>query len=1801
MESLNLEDVRSLFPNVFSRFEGCGVNATDIIHVLDENGWDENGVGVEEALTSLANDISVDCNKEPSTPSQLSNAESSTTETDADASPSTTVSNHLVADGAHASQSTSTTTSSDKEDEEEEKSNELDVEEIIAMDTLHTLGEAESIGLVEEAHSDDEDGDGLRYLVRFTGYSYCHVEWVSSRCINKRKLAVFRKKYEEEPGSGAQISLSLPTTVEKVLEDRGAEGFLVKWKGLHHDRCTIEHILEDEHILELQVGGVKAMKNLVSDMKRRTKPITKQSIVSLKALAKKIKARKPISRKALAEYFATEVEEGTESEGGASEEEGSVEQKRRGTLQLRPYQEEGVFWLCYNWQSRRNSVLADEMGLGKTVQVIIFLQRIFEILGARSIGPALVVVPLSTVQHWIDEATRWTDLNIATLGGSKMSRDVMFESEWNRKSQGSSRGSFYQFDILVTTYSLISKEIDKIRAVEWSCVIVDEAQRIKAGTSRLREDLNTLKTDSKVLMTGTPVNNDLEELLSLFRFLHSDGRFEMLNDENGDATKSVDMLHEILKPLQPYMLRRIKKDVAKELKPLKETVIFVELTPMQRRIYRAIYEQNATLLVPGFTDAKTGPSFCNVHMQLRKCCNHPFLVRGVEEAEKARLKAQKALPLSMYSGKLVLLEKLLPKLKKEGHRVLMFSQFKMMLDLLEEVLLTMGEEFERVDGDTKGMERQTAIDRFNGASGEEATFAFLLSTRAGGVGINLQAADTVIIFDSDWNPQQDVQAQSRAHRIGQQRAVAVYRLVTARTYETELFRGSSMKLGLEKAINSSIAQSEAIKQPNREEMESLLKRGAYGAFDDSSESAHKAEEFGDMDIDRILSAYSVDLVRDEPSEGGQFSVARFVTPDEEAAAAEAKLQEQLQEMLHLETARKAETSATELRSRKDRASRKGLAPPEPRNAPSKPKAKVLISRRSQDPLQDLGAELSSSDDEDQDHDFGPSPSKRIKAEPSMVDQLTVSELKAWEAALARYGLGRIPEARRAVGIDNSRMSDDALRNYAAVMLALTVMNPSLTASDKLLSVDAEPTESSNLMSVLSIPGGLAYALLIPLVFSVKKLDDNLTVSSKEEAYVDPGPALSSCTKQDDDDTTKLKEQEKNHLSAAAPVPMPAVVLQVAGAESKIPSQFVSPKGWMARRFLGERGLKLLRRWLQLEVLRQEIKMKTLKCIKAPSTVKDPVEGAPTWSDEARRQVLDTFLLCSIYEYGWPRGSGHSADLAYEIIREKSGCATYFSARHNAGSSMNSACAVTNAASPMTPESLDMVVSNNRSSSDTTASLSPSSLLKTTQTKLLEENNSSVRPIEEDTPMEKDEVVSTAQGDADEKTQQEEDVIVMEGTDEATGLAEEVHVDHSASISTNVHDVTSCSSDLNKQQPTLQQLWQKQPQKKADQGSTTMNAYTCKQPGGDKNFPELQGNNGLSCARTFPCVASSVLPCWPEASALRMRVMQLLESLEKRQRKKLQQKQRKLKTKSLDDRSSNGGDNDNTFFHSAVMNRFILMVDDNRKRSSPNGVKIRRSNHSRDVQCVVDGNGDAMETEAERKMEMVLTSKEIIQARNRARDAEKARKAENWNEKAIMDFWKAFQYGSPPISRTPGLEDQWINAYDWQAFVVHLAGKTSISKRGSSACEKLLEALLRHNGYLHGLKGGGPLSKGVNEAMEILTSATFEEGNDIIAARLGELIQERMPACQELNKVLEMDEALFDSLEKGRGLNAAWNAKADRDLLRGIQKHGNGARGLKAMSADPSLIFDRNKHLMPKLAVANERMLYILNSLSGRSN
>ncbi len=553
---------------------------------------------------------------------------------------------------------------------------------------------------------------------------------------------------------------------------------------------------------------------------------------------------------------------------------------------LRDYQVEGVRWMLACWYRRRGCILADEMGLGKTVQVTAVLEHLHRVENLR--GPFLIVVPLSTIEHWRREIETWTDMNLCVYhdisGGSHL-REVIREYEWYYKCRSR---RVLKFQVLVTTYDDLIRDTEELSEIPWRSVVVDEAHRLRNRNSKLLECLMTTMQlgmssydfQHRILMTGTPLQNNVEELWSLMNFVEPNNFSSRENfmDRYKDM-ETENQVRSLQKKIAPHMLRRVKEDVAHDIPPKEETMVDVELTMLQKRYYRAIFEKNhAILFQVGGGSARTMPSLMNIQMELRKCCNHPFLVRGVEdhevdtmvedmmkeagkgmlsEKEVARARLERGLVQS--SGKMMLLDKLLPKLRSEGHKVLIFSQFIMMLDMLAEYCRLRGYPHETLDGRVLGNERQKAIDRFNVDSD---SFVFLLSTRAGGVGINLTAADTCIIFDSDWNPQNDIQAMARCHRIGQTKDVKVYRLVSRRTFESEMFVRASKKLGLEQAVLGSHDDKEH--KLSTMEMEKLLREGAYALMEDGEQAM---EEFNEMDIEKILEQRSHKIISDvEPKD-----------------------------------------------------------------------------------------------------------------------------------------------------------------------------------------------------------------------------------------------------------------------------------------------------------------------------------------------------------------------------------------------------------------------------------------------------------------------------------------------------------------------------------------------------------------------------------------------------------------------------------------------------------------------------------------------------------------------------------------------------------------------------------------------------------------------------------------------------------------------------------------------------------------------------------------------------------------------
>ncbi|GMF16341.1 unnamed protein product [Phytophthora lilii] len=546
---------------------------------------------------------------------------------------------------------------------------------------------------------------------------------------------------------------------------------------------------------------------------------------------------------------------------------------------LRSYQLEGLNWLTFCWYNRRNCILADEMGLGKTVQATSILEHLRQREFIR--GPFLVVAPLATLGNWKREIETWTSMNCVVYHDSEGGSDIrafIREQEFHFASEVHRRRGIYKFNVLVTSYQTLMMDAEFLDSIHWRYIVIDEAHKLKNREAKLLQVLHGFTWDSCLLMTGTPLQNGVFELWCLLNFIEPD-KFpsqQEFYDEFGDlnTAEQVAQLHE---QLRPYMLRRVKEDVEKSIPPKEETIVDVELTTMQKKYYRAIFERNRSFLNMGASG--TVANLVNVEMELRKCCNHPFLIRGVEDKECAGFDEQLRMKvLIQASGKTVLLDKLLTKFRQEKKKVLIFSQFKIMLDIIEDMCQLRGYSMERLDGSVRGNSRQAAIDRFNNPDSD--TFAFLLSTRAGGVGINLIAASVVILFDSDWNPQNDLQAVARCHRIGQTQSVNIYRLVTKKTYEAQMFEIASKKLGMHHAVfetggvrnefdgeDDSSGNMMSLMSLDRDKVEMMIRYGAYAIMGEDDEQDPENRAINELDIDHLLSTSRT--IRYDPTKTGE--------------------------------------------------------------------------------------------------------------------------------------------------------------------------------------------------------------------------------------------------------------------------------------------------------------------------------------------------------------------------------------------------------------------------------------------------------------------------------------------------------------------------------------------------------------------------------------------------------------------------------------------------------------------------------------------------------------------------------------------------------------------------------------------------------------------------------------------------------------------------------------------------------------------------------------------------------------------
>ncbi|XP_063786894.1 chromodomain-helicase-DNA-binding protein 3 isoform X3 [Pseudophryne corroboree] len=747
------------------------------------------------------------------------------------------------------------------------------------------------------------------FFVKWAGMSYWHCSWITELQLEIFHTVMYRnfqrKNDMDEPppfdyGSGedegksekskdAEYSdmeerfyrygikpewMSLQRIINHSVDKRGTYSYLVKWRDLSYDQSTWE---EDG----MKLPDYDYHKQMYW---RHRELIMGDSICC-----------PPKYKRNHKETYLDDVPSSPTNDPTVKyETQPAFVTSTGGTLHM--YQLEGLNWLRFSWAQGTDTILADEMGLGKTIQTIVFLYSLYKEGHTR--GPFLVSAPLSTIINWEREFHMWApDFYVVTYTGDKDSRAVIRENEFsyqNNVMKGGKKAfkmkaqAQVKFHVLLTSYELVTIDQASLGSIRWACLVVDEAHRLKNNQSKFFRVLNGYQIDYKLLLTGTPLQNNLEELFHLLNFLTPE-RFNNLEgflEEFADISKEdqIKKLHDLL---GPHMLRRLKADVFKNMPAKTELIVRVELSPMQKKYYKFILTRNFEAL--NSRGSGNQVSLLNIMMDLKKCCNHPYLF-PVAAMESAKLPsgAYEGGALIKASGKLLLLHKMLRKLNDQGHRVLIFSQMTKMLDLLEDFLDFEGYKYERIDGGITGSLRQEAIDRFNSPGAQQ--FCFLLSTRAGGLGINLATADTVIIYDSDWNPHNDIQAFSRAHRIGQANKVMIYRFVTRASVEERITQVAKRKMMLTHLVVRPGLGSKAGSM-SKQELDDILKFGTEELFKDEIEAGdNKEDDSSVIHYDNGAIARLLDRNQDETEDTevqnmneylSSFKVAQYVVREEE--------------------------------------------------------------------------------------------------------------------------------------------------------------------------------------------------------------------------------------------------------------------------------------------------------------------------------------------------------------------------------------------------------------------------------------------------------------------------------------------------------------------------------------------------------------------------------------------------------------------------------------------------------------------------------------------------------------------------------------------------------------------------------------------------------------------------------------------------------------------------------------------------------------------------------------------------------
>lgn len=566
------------------------------------------------------------------------------------------------------------------------------------------------------------------------------------------------------------------------------------------------------------------------------------------------------------------------------------------------YQRTGLRWLWELHQQECGGILGDEMGLGKTIQMCSFLGSM---ASSRKLKSVLIIAPATLLSHWLAELSIWAPglrrvlLHNSGENNRNPSRTLfkrldtwlnraraerinepIDEKDLNEQDPNLFIGTGY---VVLTTYENIRRHADIWIAHQWSYVVVDEGQKIRNPDADVTIACKRLRTSNRILLSGTPIQNDLRELWSLFDFVFPGrlGTLPVFLAEFADPIKrggysnaspmQVQLAYRcalVLRDLiNPYLLRRQKKDIEEitRMPGKTENVLFCKLSVRQRRMYEAYLQSDEVQSIIRGSKQCFGPI-----IMLRKICNHPDLICGSNQAayesflrngfvneedigdtssddDSSVIEIEQD-NLIERSGKLEILAKILPLWKKQGHRVLIFSQWKKMLNIIQHFMNMQGYKYERLDGNTNVGSRQNLVDKFNN---DDSIFAMLLTTKTGGVGLNLTGANRIILYDPDWNPQSDAQARERAFRFGQTRAVTVYRLITAGTIEEKIYQRQIFKTAITNQVLQDPRQRRMFSQNDlrdlftlKRDVSSMVKGG-----DGVTETGEIAKGRGVIDID----------------------------------------------------------------------------------------------------------------------------------------------------------------------------------------------------------------------------------------------------------------------------------------------------------------------------------------------------------------------------------------------------------------------------------------------------------------------------------------------------------------------------------------------------------------------------------------------------------------------------------------------------------------------------------------------------------------------------------------------------------------------------------------------------------------------------------------------------------------------------------------------------------------------------------------------------------------------------------------